>query len=135
MKTEQVLYAQRVAKVGSKLDNTGKKFGEISTRDMSTLEKISGVKIEYERGLKELEDQEAELKGLSVPDLLRDEHKILISNFSEYVDSVRLMIKALDVENVQVDEDLYQEGIEKQQNATKGIVEVTDKMARKLNIK
>lgn len=60
--------------------------------------------------------------------------KGLVMSFGQYVEATTLMIEALDDTNIQVNQDLFDQANYLQGEATKGIVQAIQQMAKKLGI-
>ncbi|WP_213471709.1 hypothetical protein [Paenibacillus dendritiformis] len=128
-------YAMSVAQVGERMRLTGNRFGEAGSKELANLEEIKQLKVIYETLLGEFMSQKETLEKLKVPAQLIDEHNRLVENFSKYVTSTEIAIRALNTNDFTVDEVTHNNALKLQQEASKGIVQVSNEIAVKLGLK
>ncbi|MBN6890094.1 hypothetical protein ACUXCC_005628 [Cytobacillus horneckiae] len=128
-------YAQKVADVGSRMGVTSNKFGQVSKGISPNLESISNAKRQYLSLLNEYQSQEETLNQIKAPFELEKEHNKLLVSFKKFVDATNMGIDALDVDNIQVDEEQNNKCLQLQAEASKEIVIITDEIAIRLGLK
>jgi ferritin-like metal-binding protein YciE len=137
MKNKLILYAREVGYVGTDMKKTANKFGQLSDifriKTNKTIEDIVELKKGYEELLEEFKDQERRINNVDVPSLLENEHSELKRAFNRYVKATDQAIRSLDTDSGKVDQELYQQAEREQQQASKEIVIVSNRIVDKIN--
>lgn len=133
VKKEYNDYAQKVAVIGTQMNKTSEKFGNLSIAKIKTIEDISKLKDGYVGGLKEFQSLYVKLNSINPPKLIENEHSEMVESFKNYVLATEKMINSLDIENVKVNTDEYQSGIELQNKSSREIVGITQVIGDKIS--
>jgi hypothetical protein len=129
-------YAQKVGKVGTLMNGTAQKYGEVTAKyedSNKTLDDTKVLKNEYLDLLQEFKSQEEEIKAVKSPAILKEQHVNLENAFHQYVMATEIGIDSLDVTNGTVDQKKFNEGTTKQTIASKEIVQISNKLVEIIN--
>lgn len=124
-----IQYAKAVGKIGEAMNKTANKFGEVSKRQMNTPEEILKAKNDYDFLIKEFKSQKRKLENIIPPSLVKDQHAELINNYQQFIVGTEEMNTAWDFENATLNEEQFAKGKDTQQEASKNIKQISEKIA------
>ncbi|MGF6358059.1 hypothetical protein ABIE27_006024 [Paenibacillus sp. 4624] len=132
MKEEYKKYALELGKIGEKIEQISKKFGEVNRLSATTFEMLKHKKESYSNSFKEYKECKEQMLRMNVPSIVAEEHNDFVNAFDAFIKGTEKKADAIDLDALVTNEALFNEGSEQWKKGTDLAKPITDKIVAKL---
>ena len=131
MKTENINYVKQLGIIADENQRAADIFGEVSGTKPLDIESLKTNFNAYERAYDIYKRCKQSLSQVNPPAIINKEHAELVDAYQLFIDSVEIMLSAIDLNKGTHDDELFKQGFEMRVNAVFMAESIGDKVVKK----